>query len=103
MLPLAAAVLLTGCAKSEKTNDHETTKRYLDAWVGVNYPGVTPTELGIYILEDKPGTGEMYDAKQTFVIANYTMIFLNVQIQSQLFSPLSGFFPVRSGENVESA
>ena len=38
MLPLAAAVLLTGCAKSEKTNDHETTKRYLDAWVGVNYP-----------------------------------------------------------------
>lgn len=39
MLPLAAAVLLTGCAKSEKTNDHETTKRYLDAWVGVNYPG----------------------------------------------------------------
>lgn len=43
MLPLAAAVLLTGCAKSEKTNDHETTKRYLDAWVGVNYPGVTPT------------------------------------------------------------
>ena len=89
MLPLAAAVLLTGCAKSEKTNDHETTKRYLDAWVGVNYPGVTPTELGIYILEDKPGTGEMYDAKQTFVIANYTIRDLEGNVSSTTDKKLS--------------
>lgn len=69
----AAAVLVAGCAKSEKTEENEASRRYLDAWVSVNYPDVKPTDLGIYILDDQPGTGEVYDTKQTFIVASYTI------------------------------
>ena len=77
MLALVAA----GCAKSEKTVVNEANRKYVEAWMDVNYPGVTPTELGIYIIEDKPGTGETFD-DQTYVNIDCTVRSLSGTISS---------------------
>ena len=54
---LSAAALVAGCAKYAPSGANDANKRYFDAWMEVNYPGVKPTGLGIYVVEETPGTG----------------------------------------------
>ena len=54
---MAAALSATNCARQTPIGPNDATKRYLDAWMQINNINVEPTDLGIYILEDKPGTG----------------------------------------------
>lgn len=54
---LTVAALVAGCAKHAPSGANDANKRYFDAWMEVNHPGVKPTGLGIYIIEDTPGTG----------------------------------------------
>lgn len=75
------AVFMTGCAKSEKTSSRESTKRYLDAWISINHPDATSTELGTYILDDEPGTGSEYEEK-AFIIVKYTIRDLEGNVTS---------------------
>ena len=37
--------------------ENEANQRYFNAWMKLNHPDAKPTGLGIYIIEDKPGTG----------------------------------------------
>lgn len=57
VLYAVAALALAGCAKQAPVGVNDASKRYFDAWMQINHPSVKPTGLGIYILEDKPGTG----------------------------------------------
>ena len=54
---VAAAIAITGCAKHAASGTNDANKRYFDAWMQINHPDVSPSGLGIYILEDEPGTG----------------------------------------------
>ena len=56
-LYIAAAMLLAGCAKTETPGPNEANKRYFDAWMHINHPGLEATGLGIYVLDEKEGTG----------------------------------------------
>lgn len=69
MTALLAAAALVGalgaCSKDTDTKANESAKRYFDAWMLVNYPGLAPTELGYYILEDDAGSGELVGDEDT--------------------------------------
>ena len=53
-----AAIVISGCAKHAPAGANEANKRYFDAWMHLNHPDLKPTGLGIYVLEDEPGTGD---------------------------------------------
>ena len=54
----AAATLMASCAKNETTKPNEASKRYLEAWMKIHHPDAVKSGLGIYILEEKSGTGK---------------------------------------------
>lgn len=53
VLLLAAA----GCARVVEDGPNDANKRYFDAWMELNHPGVTSSGLGIYIIEEEKGSG----------------------------------------------
>ena len=56
ILMAAAAILLAaGCAKEKETPANEAEKRYFDAWMEINHPGLEPTDHWVYIIEEEPG------------------------------------------------
>ena len=61
------------CAIESTDAPNETAKIYLDAWISYNFPDVKPTGLGIYILEDTPGTGTTWTSEDTYVFVDYTV------------------------------
>ena len=76
ILYFALAALLCGsCAKSPQTRLNDADKRYLDAWIQVNHPGVPQTAMGSYILSDIPGTGTLAGKgeKDDYVRVEYTV------------------------------
>lgn len=52
-----AAIAISGCAKHAPAGANDANKRYFDAWMLLNHPDAKPSGIGIYILEDEPGTG----------------------------------------------
>lgn len=56
-LYIAAALLLAGCAKTVTPGPNEANKRYFDAWMQLNHPGIEPTGLGIYVIDEQEGNG----------------------------------------------
>ena len=49
--------IASSCTVEGVTEVNAGRKKFLEAWMEVNHPGVEPTGLGIYIIEDIPGTG----------------------------------------------
>lgn len=47
----AAALTFVGCAKHEASGPNDANRRYFEAWMEVNHPGIKSTGLGIYIIE----------------------------------------------------
>lgn len=81
ILYAAAAIAISGCAKSVEEGPNEANKRYFDAWMQVNYPEAKPTGLGIYILEDNPGNGKEIKA-EGYAFADYVISDLEGNISS---------------------
>ena len=81
ILYIAAAIAIAGCAKEAQTGSNDANKRFFDAWIHVNHPDVTPTELGIYVLEEKAGTGATVE-KDGFVMVDYIITDLEGNITS---------------------
>jgi FKBP-type peptidyl-prolyl cis-trans isomerase FklB len=80
---LAPALLLAGCAKEPATQTNYTNKLNFDAWIHVNHPAAVAAGNGIYILEDEPGTGEMWDAENDlFAYLDYTVTDLDGIVSS---------------------
>lgn len=78
---IALAGILSSCEKSETISTNEQSKEYIDAWVGQNYPGATQTSLGVYILEDTPGNGDIYNGED-YVFVNYSVKSMTGTISS---------------------
>ena len=81
---LAAAILAlsSGCAKEATTNTENIARSYIEAWMKVFHPGINPTDGGIYILEDTPGTGSRITDDDYYIFVNYTQTDLEGNISA---------------------
>ena len=81
---VAAVLAVSGCAKQAVSGPNDANKRYFDAWVKVNHPEARQTELGVYIIEDEPGTGA--EVKEGgFVLMDYIATNLEGNIASSTY------------------
>lgn len=59
----AAILMIAACAKENAGGPNDGNKRYMDAWIHLynqrNNTNIQPTGLGIYILDEKEGNGEL--------------------------------------------
>ena len=79
---LATLVLTASCAKETTTYENDDVKLYLDAWMSVHHPDVQPTGLGVYIIDDQPGTGEAVTDDDYYYFIRYTSMDLDGNISS---------------------
>lgn len=78
---LAIALSAICCAKAVKVGPNEAEERYFNAWISQNHPGIKPTGLGIYILEEEEGKGAPVK-KDGYIYADYTVTDLEGNISS---------------------
>lgn len=71
----AAALALFSCIA--KTEDDTVSKAtdYFDAWLKINYPEAREHGMGVYVIEDTPGTGPYWDS--TYIFTTYTATSLD--------------------------
>lgn len=84
LLPMAAALCLmaAGCAKESTWNTGQKAQAYLTMYMEKYYPDVRPNEDGLYILDEKEGTGKAWHPDSTFIYAEYTIRTLDGSISS---------------------
>ncbi len=78
---IVMAVAATACARTVEPGANEASKRYFDAWMQIHHPDAKPTGLGIYVIEDEPGTGAVV-TDDGFVYADYIVTDLEGNITS---------------------
>ena len=66
------ACVLGSCAKTDTEEANQIEKRYLDAWLAINYPGATEKN-GIYVIEETPGTGSTWTSDLSVNFVTYTI------------------------------
>lgn len=76
---VVTALAAIGCAKEVQTGPNEANVRYFNAWIGLNHPGISPTGLGIYVLEEEEGTGAVVK-EDGFIYADYIITDLEGNI-----------------------
>lgn len=84
---VVVALLVCACAKTAQQNVNEVNKRVFDSWLSIHYPDAKKTELGAYVIEDVPGTGESLSdvEKYPYLRMDYTLYDLNGDVQSTTF------------------
>lgn len=75
------ALSTISCAKQPKIGPNDATKRYLDAWMSINDIKAEPSGLGIYVLDDVPGSGAEIE-EDGFVFMNYKATDLEGKIHA---------------------
>lgn len=80
-LYIAALICIAGCAKTSVSGPNEADKRYLEAWMHVNHPGLEPTGLGIYVTDEIEGDGVSVE-DEGFVLVDYRSTDLEGNITS---------------------
>lgn len=78
---IVMAVAAASCARTVEPGVNEASKRYFDAWMKIHHPDAKPTGLGIYVIEDEPGTGAVV-TDDGFVYADYIVTDLEGNITS---------------------
>lgn len=68
--PLVAAV---SCAKEPTDSTYSSSKKVLEAWLNINYPDISPSGRGIYIIDSRPGTGQAMDDSSVYVFVDYSI------------------------------
>lgn len=58
---LLGAILTAACAKEAAEDTTAAAERRVNAWISVNYPSAEKTDGDIWILEETPGTGDLWD------------------------------------------
>ena len=76
-----SALAVAGCAKAVQTGPNEANERYFNAWIGLNHPGISPTGLGIYVIEEEAGTGSVVK-EGGYIYADYKITDLEGNISS---------------------
>ena len=86
IIPILACMALAGCIENNTVSTGEAAKEYLGLWMEnwnkQNGKDVKPTDLGLYIIEDTPGTGDVRDNDSTWVYALFTIRTLGGAISS---------------------
>lgn len=77
----ALAVLAVSCGKQTEEATNAAAKRYFDAWRAINYPDAVEKD-GIYIIEDKAGTGLEWTENLPVSFATYTIRSLGGTVSS---------------------
>jgi len=105
-LAAIAAIILpvASCTREATTDPNANSKLYLESWMAKNYPGVSPSETGLYIVEDIPGSGSEWTEDYPYVYVDYTIKSLNgtvastnnVKLQKQLgtYNAAASYDPV---------
>lgn len=78
---IVMTVAAAACARTVEPGANEASKRYFDAWMKIHHPDAKPTGLGIYVIEDEPGTGAVV-TDDGFVYADYIVTDLEGNITS---------------------
>lgn len=87
LVSMAAALALCECAKTINETDNDANKRYIEAWMSLNYPeAYTGGSVcdGIWVVADEPGTGEAI-LEDDFAFVNYRAYDLNKEISESTF------------------
>ena len=79
-LAVLAAGLVLSCAKTADEGANVANKRYLDAWRAINYPSAVERN-GVYVIEDKPGTGLEWNESLSVNFINYPIRNLDGTVQ----------------------
>lgn len=74
-------VAASSCAKTVSSGPNEANERYFNAWMELNHPGVTPSGIGIYVLEEEEGTGAVVK-EDGYIYADYVITDLSGNISS---------------------
>ena len=72
LLPVAAAVLAASCTKNASEGANVALQRQFDAWRAIHYPDAIEKD-GIYIIEDIPGTGPLWNKNLGVTFMTYTI------------------------------
>ena len=72
LLPVAAAVLAVSCTKNAGEGANVALQRQFDAWRAIHYPDAIEKN-GIYIIEDIPGTGPLWNGNLGVTFMTYTI------------------------------
>ncbi len=70
------SLIFSSCGKDIEESNEQAHRRYIEAFIATNYPGIEPTESGLYILDSIPGTGAKV-ADTSFALVDYTITYLD--------------------------
>lgn len=86
IIGLAAIIMAASCAKEPEVGANDANKRYLEAWIHLynqaNNTDIKASGLGIYVLDETPGTGEKTVTNEGYAVVNYTITDLNGNINA---------------------
>ena len=88
LLLAALGSMLMGCAVENTPSAGETALEYLTLWMQKYHPGISPNADGLYILQDEPGTGDLWDTGKSYSYLEVTMSALSGVISSTSDSTL---------------
>lgn len=100
---ILCACALASCAKVNTESSNAAAQRAFEAWIRVHYPDAVKSDKGLYILEDKAGSGaevkdtnyvyynyeirELYDSTITEHNDSLTAIMLNTYSPTAVYVP----------------
>ena len=85
----ALGFALMGCTVDNTPSSGEVAREYLSLWMDKYHPGISPNADGLYILQDNPGTGDLWDDAKAYSYLEVTVRNLNGVISSTTDSTLS--------------
>ena len=89
IIAIALGLAAAGCAKPVTTSTGEWSQEYLGMWMEQYHPGIQQQPSGIYILEDQPGTGALWNAELPYTFATLTIRTLSGSVSSTTDETLS--------------
>ena len=89
ILLAALGLALAACAQENTPGAGETAREYLSLWMEKYHPGISPNEDGLYILQDQPGTGDLWDPATAYSYVEVTVRSLGGVVSSTASEQLS--------------
>ena len=81
LIPVVAALLAASCTKNSGEGSNVAIKRQFEAWLSIHYPNAVQKD-GIYIIEDKPGSGIEWRKSLPVTFMTYTLRDLDGTVAS---------------------
>ena len=81
LIPIVAVLVAASCTKKSGEGSNVAIKRQFDAWRAIHYPDAVEKN-GIYVIEDKPGTGLEWRESLPVTFMTYTLRTLDGTVSS---------------------